>query len=181
MLPPLGLRYPARVIGVIGLGTNLGDRVSFLVRARGALEAVPGIAVTAASSIVETEAHGPPQPRYLNAALRIETSLEPEALLDACLAVERALGRVRNERWGPRTIDLDILYLEGLSLRTERLTVPHPRLLDRAFALGPLLEVAPELVPRWGLALAQLGGAPPNYGRSDGELVKGWTSFDRRT
>jgi 2-amino-4-hydroxy-6-hydroxymethyldihydropteridine diphosphokinase len=161
------------VIGVIGLGTNLGDRVSYLVRARDALAAIPGIEVLASSSIVETEAHGPPQPRYLNAALRIETSLAPEALLDACLEVERSLGRVRAERWGPRTIDLDILYLEGLELRTDRVVVPHPHLLERSFALGPLLEVAPELVPRWGPVLADLGGAPGP--------VKGWTSLDRRT
>ena len=146
---------------MIGLGTNLGDRVSNLVRARDALETTPGIAITDPSSIVETDAHGPPQPRYLNAALRIETSLDAEALLDACLEVERSLGRVRNERWGPRTIDLDILYLHGLSLHTERVIVPHPRLLDRAFALGPLLEVMPELIPRWGAALTQLGGPPP--------------------
>lgn len=169
------------MIGVIGLGTNLGDRVSYLVRARAALEKVPGIAVVAASSIVETDAHGPPQPRYLNAALRIETSLDAEALLDTCLEVERSLGRVRNERWGPRTIDLDILHLEGLSLRTDRVVVPHPRLLERSFALGPLLEVMPELVPRWGAALTQLGGAPPPYRSSEGEPVKGWTSLDRRT
>jgi 2-amino-4-hydroxy-6-hydroxymethyldihydropteridine diphosphokinase len=169
------------VIGVIGLGTNLGDRVAYLVRAREALERAPGIRVEAASSIVETDAHGPPQPRYLNAAVRIETSLEAEPLLEACLAVERSLGRVRGERWGPRTIDLDILYLEGVTLGEGRVLVPHPRLLERSFALGPLLEVMPELVPRWGGALTQLGGAPPAYRAPAGTEVKGWTSFDRRT
>jgi 2-amino-4-hydroxy-6-hydroxymethyldihydropteridine diphosphokinase len=165
------------MIAVIGLGTNLGDRVDHLVRAREALAATPGVRVVAASSIVETDAHGPPQPRYLNAALRIETSLEVEALLEVCLAVERSLGRVRAERWGPRTIDLDILYTDGLAIRTDRVEVPHPRLLDRPFALGPLLEVMPELVPRWGPALAAIGGPPPAIAVP----VKGWTSLDRRT
>ncbi len=167
------------MIGVIGLGTNLGDRLENLIAARRALAATPGITVLAWSSIVETDAQGPPQPRYLNAAVRIETSLDAEALLDACLAIERSLGRVRGERWGPRTIDLDILHLGGLSVRTDRVVVPHPHLLERAFALGPLLEVAPELAPRWAEVLTALGGPPPPHVAGAGDPVRGWTSRDR--
>ena len=95
--------------------------------------------------------------------------------------MEEALGRVRTERWGPRTIDLDILYLDGLSIQSDRVEVPHPRLLSRSFALGPLLEVMPELVPRWGPTLAALGGLPPSFVGPEGLGVKGWTSLDRLT
>jgi 2-amino-4-hydroxy-6-hydroxymethyldihydropteridine diphosphokinase len=86
---------------------------------------------------------GPPQPEYFNAAARVAFDGEPEALLDALLAIEARLGRVRAERNGPRTIDLDVLWIEGVAHQSARLEVPHPRLRERAFALVPLLEVAP--------------------------------------
>jgi 2-amino-4-hydroxy-6-hydroxymethyldihydropteridine diphosphokinase len=94
---------------------------------------------------------GPPQGDYLNAALRVSFDGDPEALLDALLAIERALGRERRVRWAARTIDLDVLWIEGVALESERLTVPHPRLTERAFAMTPLLDVAPGAIdPRTG-------------------------------
>lgn len=115
----------------------------------------------ASSRLYLTEPLGPPQPRFLNAALAIETERSPEALLALLLAIERDLGRVRDERWGPRTIDLDLLVYDEVSMQTPDLTLPHPRLTERAFALAPLLDAAPDLVPRYGAALEALGGAPP--------------------
>jgi len=100
----------------------------------------------AASSVYETAPVGPSQPDYLNAAALIETELAPEELLDALLAIERAMGRVRPspKDWGPRIIDLDVLWIEDVAVRSDRLTVPHGHLRERAFALLPLLEVAPD-------------------------------------
>jgi 2-amino-4-hydroxy-6-hydroxymethyldihydropteridine diphosphokinase len=100
---------------------------------------------------------GPPQPDFLNAAALVTYEGEPEALLGALLAIERRLGRRRGgERYGPRTIDLDILWIEGRTVDTEELVVPHPRLLERAFALLPLLELVPEARdPRSGERLAE--------------------------
>jgi 2-amino-4-hydroxy-6-hydroxymethyldihydropteridine diphosphokinase len=162
---------------VLGLGTNLGDRGAMLVSARERLEATP-LRITAASRVYETEPVGPPQPRYLNAALAIETELDPEAVLVRALEVERSLGRERRERWGPRTIDIDLLLADdehGAVIRaSDTLTLPHPHLSDRAFVLAPLLDVRPDLAPRWQPRLGELGGPPEVV------LVKGWTSLDRR-
>jgi 2-amino-4-hydroxy-6-hydroxymethyldihydropteridine diphosphokinase len=109
------------------------------------------------SSVYETEPLGPPQPRYLNAAVLLTTALEPEALLDALLRIEASEGRERRERWGPRTLDLDVLWIEGRAVRTARIEVPHPGLKDRAFALLPLLELVPDAVdPLTGQRYAQL-------------------------
>jgi 2-amino-4-hydroxy-6-hydroxymethyldihydropteridine diphosphokinase len=127
---------------VIGLGANLGDRFATLTQARSQILTLGRI--VASSALYETLPVGPPQPEFLNAAVRLETELAPEALLDALLDIERALGRVRRERWGPRTIDLDILWGRGLLLTEPRLVVPHPELEKRAFALLPLLDVAPD-------------------------------------
>jgi 2-amino-4-hydroxy-6-hydroxymethyldihydropteridine diphosphokinase len=98
--------------------------------------------VHATSSVWETDAIGPAQPRYLNAVVLVEwDGALLDGLLSALLEIEQGMGRVRRERWGPRTIDLDILLAEHVALATDRLTVPHPGLADRAFALAPLLEV----------------------------------------
>jgi len=129
------------VDAVIGLGSNLGDRRAVLTLA--ALELRKLGRVAAASSIYETPPVGPPQPLFLNAAIALSTSLEPAGLLAALLDIERRLGRVRRERWGPRTIDLDILWISGVVVDSAELTVPHPELRRRAFALRPLLDVAP--------------------------------------
>lgn len=127
---------------VIGLGANLGDREATL---RSAIRALAKLgAVLAISDLYETAAVGPPQPDYLNAAVLLESSLEPAGLLAELLQVERAHGRERRERWGARTLDLDLLYSPDLALSEPSLTLPHPELTRRAFALCPLLDVAPE-------------------------------------
>jgi 2-amino-4-hydroxy-6-hydroxymethyldihydropteridine diphosphokinase len=132
----------------VGLGANLGDRAATLARAIELLGAWPGIEVVAVSSFRETAPVGYlDQPRFLNAAVAIDTSLEPEAVLEALLAIERELGRVREgPRFGPRTVDLDLLLVESVTLDRPGLTLPHPRLHERAFALEPLAELDPALV-----------------------------------
>lgn len=138
----------------IGLGSNLGDRAGALRGAVRALDSVAGLRVVAASSCYETEpVGGPHQADYLNAVVEVETSLDPRALLDACHAIEDALGRDRSAevRWGPRAIDLDLLVVGDLTVDEPGLQVPHPRLRERAFVLVPLAEVAPDLeVPGLG-------------------------------
>jgi 2-amino-4-hydroxy-6-hydroxymethyldihydropteridine diphosphokinase len=129
------------VDAVIGLGSNLGDRRATLARA--VLELRSLGRVEAASSLYETAPIGPPQPMFLNGAVQLSTRLPPPGLLAALLGIERKLGRVRRERWGPRSIDLDILWIAGVVVDTDELTVPHPELRRRAFALRPLLDVAP--------------------------------------
>ncbi|HSQ65837.1 MAG TPA: 2-amino-4-hydroxy-6-hydroxymethyldihydropteridine diphosphokinase [Polyangiaceae bacterium] len=126
----------------IGLGANLGDRHASL---RAATRSLAGLgAVVATSRVYETAPVGPPQPDYLNAVVLLETERSPEELLDGLLAIERSMGRVRAEKWGPRVIDLDLLWMDGVVVVTERLTVPHPHLRARAFALAPMLEVVPD-------------------------------------
>jgi 2-amino-4-hydroxy-6-hydroxymethyldihydropteridine diphosphokinase len=132
----------------VGLGANIGPRETTLLRAVDLIAAVPGVEVLELSSFRETEPVGvTDQPEFLNGALAVETSLSPRALLDALLDVERALGRMRREgeRWGPRTIDLDLLLYGDEAVDEPRLTVPHPRLHERRFALEPLAELEPEL------------------------------------
>jgi 2-amino-4-hydroxy-6-hydroxymethyldihydropteridine diphosphokinase len=130
---------------VIGLGSNLGDRKRVLVSAVAGLGTF--VTVTAVSSLYESEAVGPPQPDYLNAAVR---GVYPEGdagrLLGRLLELERAHGRERRVRWGPRTLDLDILWISDVEVSLPTLVVPHPHLHEREFALLPLLDVAPEAV-----------------------------------
>jgi 2-amino-4-hydroxy-6-hydroxymethyldihydropteridine diphosphokinase len=131
----------------VGLGANLGDREATI---RAAVAALPG--VVAVSSLLETDPVGVvDQPGFLNGVAALETGLSARELLDTLLAVERALGRERRERWGPRTIDLDLLLYGGEAIDEPGLTVPHPRLHERRFALEPLAELAPEaLIPGRG-------------------------------
>jgi 2-amino-4-hydroxy-6-hydroxymethyldihydropteridine diphosphokinase len=138
--------------GFLGLGSNVGDRRANLQAAVDAL-ADHGVRVLAASSVYETEPVGEvlDQRDFYNACLRIETALEPEALLDACKAVERELGRtlagqLGYMRHGPRPIDVDLLLLGDRRYRSERLTLPHAEVTARRFVLVPLLELAPEMV-----------------------------------
>jgi 2-amino-4-hydroxy-6-hydroxymethyldihydropteridine diphosphokinase len=128
---------------VIGLGANLGDRLASM---QTATRYIHRIAAVEAMSRVYASAPvgGPPQGEFLNAAVLLRYSGEPAELLGALLAIERALGRVRSERWGPRTIDLDVLWVEGLAVEAQSLTVPHRHLRERAFAVAPLLDVAPD-------------------------------------
>jgi 2-amino-4-hydroxy-6-hydroxymethyldihydropteridine diphosphokinase len=129
----------------LGLGSNLGDREAHLRRALARL-AEEGVSIRALSSLFETEpVGGPPQGWFLNAVARGETEQAPEGLLAACLAVEAAQGRVRDERNGPRTVDLDILFYGDLVIERPSLVIPHPRLGERRFVLEPLAELAPDL------------------------------------
>lgn len=151
---------------VIGVGTNLGAREAAIHGARELLGARPGIEVVAMSPIYETEPLGPAQPDYLNAAFRLETSLSPLELLHVVMRTERRLGRKRSdrERWGPRSVDLDLLWDSRGPHESERLTVPHRELMRRDFALAPALDVAPELGARAVRALEDLGGPPRRWG-----------------
>lgn len=138
------LRCAARK-GFLALGSNLGDRNKNLRNAIDALRSHPGIRVTKESSFYDTEpVGGPDQGRFLNAVVRIRTTLEPEELLNAVLGIENDLGRVRREHWGPRTIDIDILTLEDLVYVSPALSIPHPLMHEREFVLRPLLEIAPD-------------------------------------
>jgi 2-amino-4-hydroxy-6-hydroxymethyldihydropteridine diphosphokinase len=131
----------------VGLGANLGNREQTIRRAVDALGRQPGVEVLAVSALRETDPVGfTDQPPFLNGAAVVETDLEPRVLLDALLAVERELGRTRDgPRFGPRTIDLDLLVFGNREVSEPDLTVPHPRLAERAFALEPLAELDPEL------------------------------------
>ena len=144
-------------VGYLGLGSNVGDREAHLRAARGALER-HGIEVLASSSLYETAPQGEvtDQPDFLNACLRVRTLLRAEALLDACKAVERELGREPGgPRHGPRPIDVDVLLLGECVLETERLSLPHREVTSRRFVLEPLLELDPELSLPDGTPLAE--------------------------
>ncbi|GJE60311.1 2-amino-4-hydroxy-6-hydroxymethyldihydropteridine diphosphokinase [Methylobacterium trifolii] len=131
----------------LGLGSNVGDKAAMLRAAVEGLAATPGIRVVARSSDYRTPPWGDTdQDWFLNAALGIETTLSPHALLDACLGVEQALGRIRERRWGPRVIDIDVLSYAGAEVSDERLVLPHRYVRERAFVLVPLAEIAPDLV-----------------------------------
>ena len=138
-LPPGG-----EVFAFLGLGSNVGDRLAYLQQGVDRLEEERRIRVDAVSSIYETApVGGPPQDPYLNMALRVATTASPHGLLRACQRAERAAGRVRTVRWGPRTLDVDVLLYADRRIATRRLVVPHPRLVERPFVLIPLIEVAP--------------------------------------
>jgi len=131
------------VVACIGLGSNLDDPVAQIRRAFAALAALPQSRLTGRSSLYRTPPMGPrDQPDYVNAVARLETRLEALELLDALQAIETAQGRVRAERWGPRTLDLDLLLYGEARIVTDRLTVPHPGLTERDFVLVPLREMA---------------------------------------
>lgn len=141
---------------VLALGSNLGNRGETLVAAVRQLALVDGVEVVAASDLMETVAitpEGPDAdaPGYLNGVVIVETSLTPEALLDAANAIEADLGRVRGERWADRTIDIDLIDFEGATRRSEHLTLPHPRAAERDFVLRPWLSIDPA---------AELAGTP---------------------
>ena len=167
---------PAAVrVGYLGVGSNVGDRAAHLRAAADALRE-HGVEVEAISSLYETEPVGEilDQPDFLNAALRIRTELEPEALLDLCKAIEVEQGRMLGgQRHGPRPLDLDLLLLGDLELETDRLTLPHPQATSRRFVLEPLLELDPDLALPDGTplaaALAELG--PGQTVRRVGPLV----------
>lgn len=128
---------------LLGLGSNIGDRMAHLQRAVKLLETDEQIQVAARSSIYETEPIGfKAQAAFLNAVIRVETSLPPVALLLACQTVEAQMGRMRSVRWGPRVIDIDLLVYHETVMRTESLVLPHPCITARRFVLVPLAEIA---------------------------------------
>lgn len=142
----------------IGLGGNVGDVRAAMVAALEDLDSTNGISVGRVSRLYATPPWGlKNQPDFLNAAAELEVRVDPFALLQACQDAERALKRERTVRWGPRTIDLDILAIDGVTLNEQRLTVPHPRLTERAFALAPLADLAPDLAIS-GQSVAELLG-----------------------
>ncbi len=159
------IRAPA----VIAIGANLGDRRATMLAATRELADTDGVELTAISSVIETPALKPSgvdhdAPAYLNAVALITTTLTPDALLAVLNGIERAHGRVRAERWGDRTLDLDIVDFAGIVSTSPRLTLPHPRAFERDFVLVPWLEVDPDAVlpgrGRVAELVAGLNGAP---------------------
>ena len=153
----------------LGLGSNLGDRAGYLRQALSRLAEI--VAVEAVSSLYETEPWGlREQPAFLNAACQVRTALAPIDLLHELQRIERTLGRERLQHWGPRTVDLDILFYDDLMLETPELIIPHRLLAERAFVLVPLTEIAPALRhPRLGKTVAELLAALPGQ-----EGVRWW-------
>jgi 2-amino-4-hydroxy-6-hydroxymethyldihydropteridine diphosphokinase len=135
---------------IVGIGSNLGDRLENLRASVRWLSRLAGSKVRC-SPVYETEPVGPPQPRFLNAAALLVEERHPREILKSLLSIERELGRIRTERYGPRIIDLDILWIEGVTHSEPDLSVPHVALTERAFALRPLLDLVPDAVdPRIG-------------------------------
>jgi len=129
------------------MGSNLGDRRATLEYALDKLETAADLRIIRRSSLYETAPVGKTdQPSFLNLVVEVETALAPEALLDALQEIEQAFGRTRTVRWGPRTLDIDILLYGDATIRTPRLTAPHPEMTRRRFVIEPLLEIAPDLV-----------------------------------
>ena len=147
---------PPTVRAFLGLGSNLGDRWSHLRRAVDQLRAGNRAPVTAVSRVYETEPVGGPEDQgpYLNVVveLAVAPGADPYRLLEECRRLEAAGGRVRSVRWGPRTLDADVLWIDGVALDAVDLTVPHPRWRERRFVLAPLAELAPDLVDEDDLA-----------------------------
>lgn len=156
----------ARRRAFIGLGSNLGDRRAHLQGAVDGLRA--GGDVTAVSPLYETEPVGGPagQGPYLNVVVELVTADAPRRLLERCQALETAAARVRAERWGPRTLDADVLLVEGCDVDEPDLTVPHPRMWERRFVLQPLADLAPDLVT--SAQLTASGGEVSRVGRLEG-------------
>ncbi|BAY82889.1 2-amino-4-hydroxy-6-hydroxymethyldihydropteridine pyrophosphokinase [Calothrix parasitica NIES-267] len=131
---------------VIALGSNIGDSLTILEAAVKTLHKVPGITYKNISSWYRTKAVGPPQPDYLNGCVNCLVDIEPFELLKILLETENKFGRERKERWGARTLDLDLLLYDDLILDSPTLQVPHPRMLERAFVMVPLAEIVPDWV-----------------------------------
>jgi 2-amino-4-hydroxy-6-hydroxymethyldihydropteridine diphosphokinase len=141
----------------LGLGSNLGDRRQHLRDAVDTLsDPDAGLGFVAVSPIYETDpVGGPDQDRYLNLVVELDTACSPRELLAICHRLESAAGRVRVEHWGPRTLDVDVLWIEGVTLDEPDLVVPHPRMWERRFVLAPLRDLAPDLVDDEALAQSE--------------------------
>jgi 2-amino-4-hydroxy-6-hydroxymethyldihydropteridine diphosphokinase len=134
----------------LSLGSNLGDRRALL---RDAVDSLPD--VVAVSPVYETApVGGPEQDNFLNLVVQLDTELTPTQLLGVCHRIESSAERVRDVRWGPRTLDIDIIWMDGVQMDDERLTIPHPRWKERRFVLAPLRDLAPDLVSERELQLA---------------------------
>lgn len=162
MIDQLHLRVEAPA--VIALGSNLGEREVTLRAAVRDIAALEGVVLLRASSLYETPAVkpdgvDPDAPAYLNAVVAVRTALDPNDLLAALTAIENAHGRVRQSRWGDRTLDLDLVSYGGQQLETSDLTLPHPRAFERAFVLAPWLEIEPSAVVPGRAAVSELLGA----------------------
>ncbi len=130
----------------IALGSNLGDSLTILEKTLKIISQSPDITLESSSHWYRTTPIGPPQPDYLNGCAILKTNLAPEKLLRILLKIEQQFGRIRQEKWGPRTLDLDLLLYGDLILNTDSLQIPHPLMTDRAFVLVPLAEIAPNWV-----------------------------------
>ncbi len=138
---------PLYRFATLGLGGNIGDPVHAMGEALRQLDARPDCRVTAVSRVYRTPPWGKTdQADFFNACAGVETTLSPEDLLDACLSIEKDMKRVRTERWGPRTIDIDVLTFDGVAQSGGRLELPHPRMTERGFVLKPLADFAGELL-----------------------------------
>lgn len=145
----IGTAPPVRE-AYLSLGSNQGDRLDFLNRAISRFQALEGVALISVSPVYESRAHLKPgqgsAPDFLNAVIHVRTTLDPIGLLAVCVDVEHRLGRIRGpERWLPRTLDIDILLVDGVSRSDDRLTLPHPRMHERRFVLQPLCDIDPDL------------------------------------
>ena len=131
----------------LGLGSNLGDKHEYITKAINSISKLKNIELKKISSMITTKPYGKTdQPDFLNCVIEINTALLPEELLKKCLDIENQLGRIRNEKWGPRTIDIDLLFYENKIINTELLVLPHPKLHKREFVLTSLNELCPDLV-----------------------------------
>ncbi len=153
MAPP----NSAMSLAAIALGSNLGDSLALVEAAVQTLSRDPDIVLVSQSHWYQTVAIGPVQPDYVNGCVVVKTGRSPESLLQLLLEIEQQFGRERTEHWGPRTLDLDLLLYDAVVLQTPFLTLPHPRMAQRAFVLIPLAELLPQWIdPLSGLTILQL-------------------------
>ncbi|TQR18223.1 2-amino-4-hydroxy-6-hydroxymethyldihydropteridine diphosphokinase [Psychrobacillus vulpis] len=160
-------------IAYISIGSNIGNRFDYLVQSVNLLNDTLGIDVNRASSVYETDPVGyVDQAAFLNIVVELKTQLTPHELLMRCNEIEEELGRTREIRWGPRTVDLDILLYNEENMKTENLIIPHPRMMERGFVLIPLVELNPNLVePGTNHSLLK-------FARAQKEGVRIWKTFD---
>jgi len=164
-------------VAFLGLGSNLGDRRGHLAGALRRFAADPAIRVILGSSVYETKPVGvTDQPDFLNLVLRIETSHSPSELLARCLGAEQELGRERRERWGPRTIDLDVLLYDEVRSTDGHLLLPHPRMTGRGFVMIPLAEIAPDLKFGDGRRAGDLAAKLDSAGLA---RIESWPAFSQ--
>ncbi|MCI5077265.1 2-amino-4-hydroxy-6-hydroxymethyldihydropteridine diphosphokinase [Oricola sp.] len=160
-----------RVVAYLGLGGNVGDVAASMRAALRQLDDHPACSLTAVSRVYHTPPWGPvEQDWYLNACVRIETSLSAPDLLSLVLRIERDAGRVRETRWGPRTLDIDILLYGAAPVSLENLTIPHPRMTERAFVMAPLADIAGDLVLE-GRTIGEHAEALPDEGLKVTDIV----------